>query len=249
MRFGRTSLALLCGLLVAAATASRAEPVSFAAADGVAVFADYTPAKVSGDKLVLLFHQAGSNRGEYATIAPALAALGYATLAVDQRSGGNLWGRQNETVQHLGHSADYGAARLDLEAALAWARANGHAQKVILWGSSYSASLVFLVAAKHPQEIAAVLAFSPGEYFSDPGSVRHAAAQLTLPIFATSAKESDEIAAAKAILAAAPSKTKTQFIPQVAGVHGSSTLRTDRNPKGAEENWAAAKAFLAALPQ
>jgi dienelactone hydrolase len=249
MRIRPIAWAFVYSLLVVLAAPARAEPVSFTASDGVRVYADHTPASGNGDKLILLFHQAGSNRGEYATIAPVLVGLGYATLAVDQRSGGNLWGRQNETVQHLGHSADYGAALLDLEAALDWARANGHAGNVILWGSSYSASLVFLVAAKHPQEIAAVLAFSPGEYFSDPSAVRHAAAQLTLPIFATSAKESDEIAAAKAILAAAPSKMKTQFIPQIAGVHGSSTLRADRNPKAAEENWAAVKAFLTALPQ
>jgi dienelactone hydrolase len=234
---------VLCGLVAAAAPA-RADSVSFAASDGVTVFADYAPPKAKGEPLILLFHQAGSNRGEYATIAPVLAQLGYATLAVDQRSGGNLWGRANETVQQLGHSTDYGDALRDLEAALAWAKANGQG-KVILWGSSYSAALVFLVAAKHPQEIAAVLAFSPGEYLSEPGAVRRAAAAVTAPIFVTSAKDAGEIAAAKAILDASPAAKKTQLVPQIAGVHGSSTLRADRNPKGAEGNWAAVKAFLA----
>ena len=247
MRIGWLAL-VLCGLVAAAAPA-RADSVSFAASDGVTVFADYAPPKTTGEPLILLFHQAGSNRGEYATIAPLLAELGYGTLAVDQRSGGNLWGRANETVQHLGHSADYGEALRDLEGALAWAKANGPGGKLILWGSSYSAALVFLVAAKHPQDVAAVLAFSPGEYLSEPGAVRRAAAAVTAPVFVTSAKDEGEIAAAKAILDASPAAKKTQLVPQIAGVHGSSTLRADRNPKGAEENWAAAKAFLAGLPK
>src|SRR5947207_2393321 len=87
-----------------------AEAVSFAAGDRVAVFADYYPAEREAAPIVLLFHQAGSNRGEYATIAPLLVKLGFAALAVDQRSGGTAWGRANETVQHLGHSASYGEA-------------------------------------------------------------------------------------------------------------------------------------------
>ncbi|MGO8839917.1 MAG: hypothetical protein ACLQF1_01900 [Methyloceanibacter sp.] len=50
---------------------------------------------------------------------------------------------------------------------------------------------------------------------------------------------------AKSILDASHSTDKTQFVAQIAGVHGSSTLREDQNPDGAEENWAAVKQFLA----
>jgi dienelactone hydrolase len=93
--------------------------------------------------------------------------------------------------------------------------------------------------------VKALLAFSPGEYLAGPSSVRSAAASI--PIFVTSAKESGEVAQAKAILDAASARQKVQFVPYIAGVHGSSTLRSDRNPKGAAENWAAVKAFLASL--
>ena len=96
-------------------------------------------------------------------------------------------------------------------------------------------------------EHAGILAFSPGEYLAGASSVRSAAAQLSIPIFVTSAKESGEVAQAKAILDAAAARQKVQFVPNIAGVHGSSTLRSDRNPKGADENWAAVKAFLASL--
>jgi dienelactone hydrolase len=249
----RGILAIVVGLFAVAAPAlgNAAEAVSFIASDGVRVFADYYPPEgKAADKttpLILLFHQAGSNRGEYATIAPMLAKLGFAALAVDQRSGGNSWGRVNETVQHLGHSGDYAAAMADLDAALHWTRASGHDGRVIAWGSSYSAALVFLLAAKHKGEVAAVLAFSPGEYLGGTATVRRAAALLTVPIFVTSAKNDGEIAAARTILDAAPASAKTQFVPRVAGVHGSSTLRADRNPQGAEENWGAVKTFLAKL--
>jgi hypothetical protein len=54
-----------------------------------------------------------------------------------------------------------------------------------------------------------------------------------------------EIAVAKSVVDASPSAEKTQFVPQIAGVHGSSTLREDQNPAGAEENWATVKQFLA----
>src|SRR5258708_6894672 len=155
----RNLLGLMVGLIASTApsVAVAAEAVSFATGDRVQVFADYYPAEREAAPLILLFHQAGSNRGEYATIAPVLVKLGFAALAVDQRSGGTAWGRVNETVQHLGHSAGFAEALPDLEASLQWAKAKGRG-KSIVWGSSYSAALVFLLAAKYPDHIAALLA-------------------------------------------------------------------------------------------
>ena len=72
-----------------------------------------------------------------------------------------------------------------------------------------------------------------------------AAAQVSIPIFVTSAKDPKEIAVAKSVLDVSPSAEKTQFVPQIAGVHGSSTLREDQNPDGAQENWFAVKRFIA----
>ncbi len=97
--------------------------------------------------LILLFHQAGSSKGEYDKIGDRLQAAGYSSLAIDQRAGGDMFG-PNETVKALGHEGSFLEAKKDLEAAFAWAQ-DKHLP-VILWGSSYSASLVFLVAAEHP---------------------------------------------------------------------------------------------------
>ena len=214
------------------------------------MFADYYSAGSKAKPLILLFHQAGSNRGEYATIGPMLATLGFNALAIDQRSGGNAWGRSNDTIKRLGKSTGYDEALPDLEAALQWAKSSGETGPIILWGSSYSA-LVFLLAASHPREVNAILAFSPGEYLRGPSTVRKAAAQVSIPIFVTSAKDPKEIAVAKSIFDASPSVEKIRFVPQIAGVHGSSTLREDQNPDGTEENWVAVKQFLAkfAAPQ
>jgi len=223
-----------------------AEAVTFAAADKVTVHGLYYQAP-NPKALILLFHQAGSNKAEYATIAPRLVDAGYSALAIDQRSGDAMFGGRNETVAGLGASAGYLDAKADLVAALAWAQGKG--RPVILWGSSYSSSLVLLVAAENPGKIAALLSFSPDEYLGDGNVVRGAAAKVQTPIFVTSAKDDAEIAAAKAIFDASPSPGKVRFVPQAGGVHGSSTLIAARNAAGAEENWRAVLAFLGAAAQ
>jgi dienelactone hydrolase len=147
----------------------------------------------------------------------------------------------NETATRLGKEASYEQAKPDLEAALDWATAKH--LPVVLWGSSYSASLVFEIAAEHPQEVSAVMAFSPGEYFDDTKAVARAAAQVHAPIYVTSSPDADEVNDAKA----SPARSKTQYVPQF-GVHGASMLIEAQDPKGATENWKHALAFLNALP-
>jgi dienelactone hydrolase len=230
---------------ILASSACAQRPASFVAADGLKIHAGYYPAPGNSAPIILLFHQAGSNHWEYAPIAPRLVSAGFSCLAVDQRAGGDMSGHKNLTAAQLSHPSDYLGALKDLEAALAWARKENPSRKVIVWGSSYSASLVFLLAAKHPGEIAGLLAFSPGEYFEDKHMIRDAAASVDIPVFIDSAKDSEEESTARSIFnPVADTKDKVQFIPQIAGVHGSSTLREDRNPRGAAENWNAVLAFL-----
>jgi dienelactone hydrolase len=236
---------LIAGLAwaFAAGAALADQPVAFKASDGLEVGGTYYGTPGSSRPLVLLFHMASSNRGEYRAIAPRLNQLGFDALAIDQRSGGAGFGARNETAARLGRGATFDEALKDLEAALAWARGQKPARPIIVWGSSYSASLVFLLAASHPGEIAGVLSFSPGEYLNRSGAVREAARKVGVPVFVSSASDSGEISEARAILAAAASPSKTQFVPK-SGLHGSSTLDPARNPRGAEENWTAVAAFL-----
>ena len=105
---------------------------------------------------------------------------------------------------------------------------------------------MFEVAAEHMNQVSAILAFSPGEYLDTSGAVVRAAARVEVPIYVTSSSDADEIRAGRAILSAAPTRVKTQFVPRF-GVHGSSTLIEARNPKGAAENWNHVLTFLSAL--
>jgi dienelactone hydrolase len=241
------TLVLIGGMgLVPGVAGPAPAPVTLSAADGVTIYGRAWSATAADAPTILLFHQAGSSKSEYAPLGPRLAQLGYNALAIDQRSGGDLFTPTNETVQHLGRSESYPAVLPDMEAALAWAeRAHPHAP-VYVWGSSYSAALVFALAAKHPHEIAAVLAFSPGEYLDDKHFVRDAARKVRVPVFVDSAADPQEERNARAIFDAVPSRVKVDYVPQ-AGIHGSSTLREDRDPAGAAENWTAVTAFLAKL--
>jgi len=226
-----------------------AQPVVFTAADGVRVYATFSPSQAAKTTkgVILLFHMARSNYGEYESIIPTLVAHGYDCLAIDQRSGAPAWGRDNETVKRNGGDpTPFLDALPDVEAALAWAKANVPGTSIILWGSSYSASLAFLLAARHPHDVAALVAFSPGEYFKDDSIVHQAAARIRLPIFVDSASSDREESVAASILAASPSERKVQYRPHE-GTHGSSTLRVDADPRGAAENWNALLSFLDAL--
>jgi dienelactone hydrolase len=234
------TLALQTAPTVFAKPASR--DVVLTASDGVHVYGIKREPASAPLGVILLFHQAGSSADEYDPIAPRLVQMGFATLAIDQRSGGGLYGK-NRTVAELGRSESYLVAERDLDAAAAWAEKTYPKVPVILWGSSYSASLVFVTAANRQGEIAKVLAFSPGEYFEGKLEVAKVAKRVTAPIFVDSAADKQEIDAAKAILAASPSTVKVQYVP-THGVHGSSTLRKDKDPDGYDENWAAVEAFL-----
>ena len=241
----RLILLLLCTLLLLVSNGARAEPVTLTAADGVKVFGEFWPAADKRAPLILAFHQAGASRAEYAPLAPRLNQAGFHVLAIDQRSGGGEFGGKNQTVAALGRSTGYDAALADLEAALAWGRSTAKGAPVLVWGSSYSAALVYLLAARHAADVQGVLAFSPGEYLSAPKAVHQAAAALRVPVFIDQSSDKGEIEQSRSILRATASTDKTQFVPARHGVHGSSTLRADRNAAGAEENWGAVLAFLA----
>jgi len=237
-------LTLASCLCILRPVASASETVRLKAVDGVEVFGDYSPAAGEEKAIILLFHQAGSNAGEYSAITPRLNKAGYSCLAIDQRSGATRWGRKNRSVEALGREAGYLDTLADLEAALVWARDKHPSDEIVVWGSSYSASLVFLLAARHPGEIGAVLAFSPGEYFTEKSAVRDAAATVRAAVFVTSAQDPEEIQSARTILAAVPGDKKVQFVPRQGGVHGSSTLLHDANRRGAESTWGEVLRFL-----
>lgn len=223
-------------------SAGAAQPITLMTDDGVKVFGTYYPA-AHPRALILLFHQAGSSAGEYATIAPRLVAAGYSALAIDQRSGGSLFGA-NRTAAAAKNvpegDASYLAAKPDLQAALDWA-ATKHLP-VAIWGSSYSSSLVFLIAAENPGKVKALLSFSPGEYLGGDHLVRDAATKVAVPVYVTAT--ASERAGAEPIYNAVRANAASRFVIPPHAVHGSSTLIVARNPEGAAANWPAVMAFL-----
>jgi alpha-beta hydrolase superfamily lysophospholipase len=244
-------LVIIVFICLDATDAARAQQdVQFPAGDAVTVFGEFVAAQGDARGTIMLFHQARSNLGEYGTIAPELVKAGYNVLAIDQRAGGGAWNRLNLTAQAAGPEAAqagesyYTKALGDLEAALDYA-AKQPARPIIAWGSGYSASLVLVLAATHPDLVGGVLAFSPAESFTSV-SVRDAATKVKCPVFIASSSDPGEIADAKKLFDAIPGDVKTQWIPHH-GLTGSPTLRREANPRGAAENWTAVRAFLAAL--
>jgi pimeloyl-ACP methyl ester carboxylesterase len=238
---------MVCGALFVAASAI-AEPsfetVDFPTTDGIEARADFYGDKQSPAPLIVAFHQAGWSRGEYREIAPKLVGMGYRVLAVDQRSGRGVNGVVNVTSKRAAKKklpSGYLDAYPDLVAALEFAAEELNAQQVIVWGSSYSASLVIRLAAEHANRVRAVLSFSPGEYFKKkPAYVERQAKQIKQPLFVTSAKsERDQV---KPFFDAAPAEKKILFTPASGGQHGSRALWS-KWPDN-DVYWAAVNGFL-----
>jgi pimeloyl-ACP methyl ester carboxylesterase len=111
---------------------------------------------------------------EYAEIVSRLLAEGFHVLATDVRGGGNRFGGVHR-ASPAGPGFRYCTAIADLEAAVRMARANGLTGPLFLWGS-YTATLSIQLAAQHPEDVRAVLAFSParGEPMSECEAIAHA---------------------------------------------------------------------------
>ena len=237
---------VLAGSRGASAAEHTFKEVDFPTAGGILARADLYVPKNKSSSLIILFHQAGWSRGEYRDIAPKLVALGYQVMAVDQRSGKAVNGVPNETHRRAAKKnagTDYLDAYADLQAALRYATRRLKARRIIVWGSSYSASLVFRLASEYPDDVAALLAFSPGEYFQKKHGkeyIQGFARNVKRPIFVTSSKaERDK---AKPIFDAAPAEKKILFTPASLGQHGSRALWDKWSDS--DVYWSAVNAFL-----
>lgn len=220
----------------------RPEKVELKATDGLAINGNLY--HIGKDKpVVLLSHQAGYNRVEYADIAPKLNEMGYNCLAVDLRSGGNFAGKPNITAERakkVGVKNQMVDARQDIQAAIEFL-SKKYNQKVIVWGSSYSSSLALLEGVSN-DKVKAIIAFSPGDYFGNSApSLSTAFEKADKPFLVTSSKEESE-ALAKLIGNVKLTEKQSQFIPESEGFHGSRVLWTGQ--KGAEEYWDAVLQFL-----
>ena len=166
----------------------RVRTVTFPSADGLEITADEYI--IDAEKpYVLLFHEQGSSRGEYSTIARRLCKLDYNCLAVDLRNGGNYEYVSNETVRRLrDKSSESGLQYIeqDVQAAIAYALDNS-SLPVVLFGSGANGSLSLKIALAN-KDVRAVVALSPGEYFMPEVKIQDVISDLKKPVFITSSK-------------------------------------------------------------
>jgi len=221
------------------------EKISFPSVDGLLISANlyHNDSKLP---VILLCHQARYNKAEYDEIAITLFNKGFNLIAIDQRSGGTLFEKENETFQRatkLGKPTDYLDAEQDIQAAIDYTYKKYNKQ-IILWGSSYSSTLALLFA-KSNSKVKAVIAFSPGDYFSDKkNSLKEELKSFAKPMFVTSSRE--EASELKDLLSNIKfTHNQSQFIPIEKGKHGSKALWKD-NPDN-QEYWKALSLFLEKL--
>ena len=220
------------------------EKISFMAEDGLPVTADLYQINPS-KPFILLFHQAGYSRGEYKNIAKKIVKFGYNCLAVDLRSGGEINYIQNHTALvavQKGYSTDYLSSQKDIEAAIKWVKQRSD-KPIILFGSSFSASLSLLIAKDNP-DIGAVIAFSPGEFFIPDISIKSELKDFQKPVFVASSRREEPYI--KEMFSFVPSSNKTIFAPEKGpGEHGSKSL-WNSNPTS-KEYWLALTMFFSKI--
>jgi len=214
--------------------------ITFLSQDKLVITADLYLAKATS-KPILLCHQAEFSRGEYIEIAPELVKLGFTCLAIDQRSGKECNGIKNKTNEEALKKklkTNFLDAQKDIEASIDY-MFQRFQQPVIVFGSSYSASLALRIASES-KKVRAVIAFSPGEYFNDEFSVLESCAAIKQPVFISGSKT--EMNQLKDYLNDSPSRTKQVFIPNSNGTHGAKVLWSNSADKA--EYWLALKEFL-----
>jgi pimeloyl-ACP methyl ester carboxylesterase len=218
------------------------EKITFPSADNLPVTANLY-IKNDTAPFIVLCHMAGFNKSEYRETAKTLMDKGYNCLAIDQRSGGENYGYENETHNEAvkrGLATSYLNAEPDIVNAVNYIY-DKYKKSVILWGSSYSASLALKIG-KENAHVRAIMAFSPGEYFEkDSMILKNHIRDIGKPVFITSSRveANNDL---MAIIDAVGPKTVTHFKPKGAGEHGSQVLWID-SPDNFEY-WKAVDAFL-----
>lgn len=221
------------------------QKITFPSSDGLTITADlYIQDK--GNPYIILFHQANYSRGEYLESAPRLMKLGYNCLAVDLRSGKEVNYIQNETAaaahdKHLG--TEYLDAEKDMLAAIEYVKKLTK-ERIILLGSSYSASLTLRIAKDNPS-IKAAIVFSPGEYFPKL-KLKNEIVHFDKPLFIAST--SSEHPYIKEMVSGINANFISWFVPSKAkGIHGSRALWAS-SPES-EECWMALLQFFRKIKQ
>ncbi|WP_191859987.1 alpha/beta hydrolase [Hanstruepera ponticola] len=252
-----TTLFLLIGLIFSSCketnkeitTKPTEEPIKkevyFYSSDSVKVYADFYQQDLDAPNIIL-FHQGGANvRSEYKPIIPKLLESGYNILAVDQRVGGQLLGNYNRTVADIDiNRFNYCDAYPDLEASLKYMKNTSNTGKIIVWGSSYSATLAIKLAYNNPDIVDAVLAFSPASGEPMNGCQPNPYFEsIKTPMLLLRPSSEAAIESVKTQMALAEEFGHQTYVAQN-GRHGSSMLVEERVQAPVTANWKVVMDFL-----
>lgn len=234
-------LTLFVLMLALAGSGFSQDKVTFKSSDSLTIYANLYEIDENAP-YILLFHQAGYSKGEYKASAIKLLKLGYNCLAVDLRSGDGVNYVQNETAKEAkekGLPTGYLDAEKDIVAAIDYVyQLSG--KQVVLFGSSYSASLC-LKNARSNDKVKAVVAFSPGEYFQPELVLKDFLVGFDKPVFVACSQR--EFTYMNDLLQGIPDNKKSVFKPQEGpGEHGSKALWKS-NPSS-NEYWLALLLFF-----
>jgi dienelactone hydrolase len=185
--------------------------------EGIALTADHYVARTTTPgPIVVAFHMEGSSRGEYRKIAETFLKYNVSVLAVDLRAGKESNGVANATAAAFekkhGKPAALADAYADVVEAVKWARELHPDGKVVLLGSSYSASLALVYAAREPAGADAVLAFSPGELIEG-WTVAAEARNVKVPVYVSCGNGLEEKSKTTRIVNALDKKLRSSFYP------------------------------------
>jgi len=219
--------------------------IEFPSLDGLMISANIYEIDKSSP-LIVLCHQAMFNKFEYEGIAQKLNEQGFNCIAVDQRSGGPIANQVNETTLRAlekKKGIDYVDAEQDIIATINYVKEK-YKGPLILWGSSYSATLAIYIGSNNPK-VDAAIAFSPGDYWEDQrGSLTSILKEFSKPLFITSAKMEAE-GINKILSEAKLSGNQMYYEPEGMGHHGSRALWEGQI--GGAEYWKAITKFLSNL--
>ena len=247
----RCALYLFASAALAPAALAQSTPprteARFPAGDSVQIVADVYRGAAPSAPTILLFPQGGgSARGEYRLIVPRLLGEGYNVIAADVRGGGARFGEPSRAPA-VGDDFSYCAALGEVDAAVGLARARGFTGPLVLWGSSYTATLALQVGSRRSADVAAVLAFSPasGEPMAgcEPEPYVGWLARTGVPTLVLRPRVELADSARAAALEAMRRDGATVFVAEQ-GVHGSSMLDSTRTRASTAPQWKAVLDFL-----
>jgi len=237
-------LILLSLPVLSASDIIRKNTVTFPSGDSLLITADQYI--ISEDKpFIILLHEQGSSRGEFRDIAERLCKMDFNCMAVDLRNGGTNHYVSNQTTRRCRQVRCAVTPELietDIEAAIGYA-VQESGQPVVLFGCGANGSLALKVTAEH-EDVNAVVALSPGEYFLPSMSIQDTIAGLSKPVFVSSSKS--EYPYLEQLVSGIGEENLTKFEPELgAGKRGSASL--DSNNENHSEYWLALLLFFKEL--